>query len=43
MGMDAIHLITGDIIAEANAEARNIGKAVDLVERWFRNGAPAGI
>jgi len=40
--MKAIHLITGDIIAEANAEARNIGKAVDLVERWFRNGAPPG-
>jgi FMN phosphatase YigB (HAD superfamily) len=43
MGMKAIHLTTGDIVAEADAEVRNIGKAVDLVERWFRNGAPAGI
>ena len=43
MGMKTIHLTAGDIIAEADAQARNIGEAVDLVEHWFRNGAPAGI
>jgi FMN phosphatase YigB (HAD superfamily) len=43
MGMKTIHLTAGDVIAEADSQVRNIGEAVDLVECWFRNGAPAGI
>jgi HAD superfamily hydrolase (TIGR01549 family) len=43
MGMKTIHLTTGDIFSEADVVARNIREAVDIVERWFRNGAPAGI
>jgi HAD superfamily hydrolase (TIGR01549 family) len=43
MGMKTIHLTRGDISSEADVEVRNMREAVDMVERWFRNGAPAGI
>ena len=43
MGMKTIHLTAGDMIAEADEQARNINEFVDLVEHWLRNGAPAGI
>ena len=43
MGMRAIHLTVDEKAAEADAKAENLCEATDIVERWFRSGAPAGI